>query len=108
MKNRSIIFGAIAAFVVVSLSFSAQAAEKKKISGTNKHGPWISKTVVPLGPAFKTTFKEDGSRETTTWEGTYKATGGTGKFKNIKGGGTYRGKATAEGASEDWEGEMEY
>ncbi len=38
------------AFVVVSLSFSAQAAEKKKIMGTNKSGPVISHTVVPLGP----------------------------------------------------------
>jgi hypothetical protein len=146
---------------------------KKKITGTNKEGPPISRTVVPLGPGddpkhelfvlaihrdtttssdpefneteqivygqgdevagtgtarghfvrhhkngdidygtyegtVKTTFKEDGSRETTTWEGTYKATGGTGKFKNIKGGGTYRGKATAEGASTEWEGETEY
>jgi hypothetical protein len=158
---------------LASLSFSAQAAEKKKIMGTNKHGPDISSTVVPLGPGvdpkhklvvlkirrdtttspdpewneteqivyeqvddvagtgtargyyvrlhkngdidygpfegtFKTTFKEDGSWETTTWEGTYKVTGGTGKFKNIKGSGTYRGKATAEGASTDWEGETEY
>src|SRR5215469_2895421 len=50
MKNRSIIFGAIAAFVVVSLSFSAQAAEKKKVMGTDKFGPTISRTVVPLGP----------------------------------------------------------
>ncbi len=55
----------------------------------------------------KTTVKEDGSLET-TWEGTWKHTGGTGKFKNIKGGGTYRGKATAEGASTEWEGEVEY
>ena len=55
----------------------------------------------------KTTVKEDGSWET-TWEGTYKVTGGTGKFKNIKGGGTYRGKATAEGASTEFEGEVEY
>jgi hypothetical protein len=44
------VVGVITAFVVVSLSFSAQAPEKKKISGTNKHGPWISKTVVPPGP----------------------------------------------------------
>src|SRR4029077_20721979 len=34
------------AFVVVSLSFSAQAAEKKKIMGTDKTGPDISKTIV--------------------------------------------------------------
>jgi hypothetical protein len=38
------------AFVVVSLSFSAQAAEKKKIMGHNKHEPPISQTLVPLGP----------------------------------------------------------
>jgi hypothetical protein len=54
-----------------------------------------------------TTVKEDGSWER-TWEGTFKLTGGTGKFKNIKGGGTYRGKATAEGASTEFEGEVEY
>ena len=62
----------------------------------------------PFEGTHKTTLKEDGSFLEATWEGTYKKNGGTGKFKNIKGGGTYRGKATAEGASEDWEGEMEY
>jgi hypothetical protein len=150
----------------------AQAPEKKKIMGTNKWGPTISKTVMPLAPGddpkhelvvleisratttspdpdfdgteliayeqadsvagtgtqrgyfrrlhkngdtdygtfegtHKTTVKEDGSWET-TWEGTWKSSGGTGKFKNTKGSGTERGKATAEGASEDWEGEAEY
>jgi hypothetical protein len=157
---------------LASLSFSAQAAEKKKVMGTNKQGPVISRTVVPLGPGddpkhelvvlqirretttssdpdfndteqiiyeqvdqvagtgtargyyvrlhksgdtsygtyegtHKTTVKEDGSRET-TWEGTWKVAGGTGKLKNAKGGGTYRGKATAEGASTEFEGEVEY
>jgi hypothetical protein len=163
------VVGVIAAFVVVSLSFSAQAAEKKKYSGTNKIGPTISKTVVSPGDdpkhelvltvyqqtttssdpdwneteeiisdqadsvagtgthrgyfrrlhkndetsygsyegTHKTTVKEDGSLET-TWEGIYKLTGGTGKFKNIKGGGTYRGKATAQGAATEFEGEVEY
>jgi hypothetical protein len=162
------------AFIVVSLSFSAQAAEKKKIMGTHKSGPVISHTVVPLGPGddpkhelvvleihrdnttssdpdfneaehivyeqhdsvagtgthrgyytnrlkngdteygsfegtFKSTFKEDGSWEMTMWEGIYKVIGGTGKFKNIKGSGTYRGKATAEeGALTEFEGEVEY
>jgi hypothetical protein len=170
---RRRVVGVIAAFVVVSLSFSVQAAEKKKVMGTHKSGPVISHTVVPLGPGddpkhelvvleihrntttssdpdwneaenlvyeqrdsvagtrthrgyytnllkngdteyglyegtFKTTFKEDGSWETTTWEGTFKVIGGTGKFKNIKGSGTYRGKATAEGASTEFEGEVEY
>jgi hypothetical protein len=41
-------------------------------------------------------------------EGTYEVSGGTGKFKNIKGSGTYRGKATLEGASSEFEGEEEY
>ena len=158
---------------LASLSFSALAAEKKKVMGTNKWGPPICRTVVPLGPGddpkhelvvlaiyratttssdpdineteittyeqsdsvagtgthrgyfirhykngdtdygtyegpFKTTFKEDGSWETTTWEGTWKVTGGTGKFKNIKGSGTYRGKATAQEAFTESEGEVEY
>ena len=168
------VVGVIAAFVVVSLSFSAQAAEKKKVMGTNKQGPWISRTFVPPGPGddpkhelvalqirrdtttspdpdlngteqivydqsdsvagtgthrgyyfrfykngdteygtyegtHKSTFKEDGSFLEATWQGTYKITGGTGKFKNVKGGGTYRGKATAEeGALTEFEGEVEY
>jgi hypothetical protein len=174
IQLRRGVVGVIAAFVIVSLSFSAQAAEKKKIMGTHKSGPVISHTVVSLGPGddpkhelvvleihrdtttssdpdwneaehtvyeqhdsvagtgthrgyyinllkngdteyglyegtFKTTFKEDGSWEATTWEGTFKVSGGTGKFKNIKGSGTYRGKATpAEGASTEFEGEVEY
>jgi hypothetical protein len=164
------VVGVIAAFVMVSLSFSAQAGEKKRIMGTDKQGPPISRTVVSPGDdpkhelvvllirrdtttssepdwneteqivyqqadqvagtgthrgysrrlhkngettygsyegTHKTTVKEDGSWER-TWEGTYKITGGTGKFKNIKGGGKYRGKATAEGGSTEFEGEVEY
>jgi hypothetical protein len=161
------------AFVVVSLSFSAQAAEKKKVMGTNKWGPVICRTVVPLGPGddpkhelvvlaiyratttssdpdtdgteliayeqadevagtgtargyfrrlhkngdidygtyeqtHKTSFKEDGSWEATTWEATWKSLGGTGKFKNIKGSGTERGKATAQESLGEFEGEVEY
>ena len=146
---------------------------KKKLTGTNKHGPPISRTVVPPGPGddpkhdlvvleirrdtttspdpdwndteqivyiqadevagtgthkgyyrrlhkngdidygpfegtHKTTVKEDGSFLEATWEGTWKFNGGTGRFKNVKGGGTYRGKATPEGASSEFEGEAEY
>ena len=143
---------------------------KKKLTGTNKHGPPISRTVVSPGddpkhelvlleinrttttssdPDFneteqfdytqldevagtgthrgyfrrlhkngdidygsyegtqKTSVKEDGSWER-TWEGTWKTHGGTGKFKNLKGSGTYRGKATAQEASTEFEGEVEY
>ena len=55
----------------------------------------------------KTSVKEDGSWER-TWEGKWKTHGGTGKFKNIKGSGTARGKATAQEAFTEWEGEVEY
>jgi hypothetical protein len=56
----------------------------------------------------KASVKEDGSWLETTWEGTWKSNGGAGKFKNIKGGGTYQGKATAQEAFSDFEGEVEY
>jgi hypothetical protein len=153
----------------VRRGFSVQAAEKKKVMGTNKFGPPICRTVVPLGPGddpkhelvvlaiyratttslneseliayeqadevagtgtqrgyfrrlykdgdtdygtyegtHKTSFKEDGSWEATTWEVTWKSIGGTGKFKNIKGSGTSRGKATAQESLEEFEGEVEY
>ena len=142
---------------------------KKKLTGTNKHAPPISRTVVSPGDdpkhelvltihektttssdpdwneteqidysqadevagsgtnrgyfrhlhkngdinygswegTHKTTVKEDGSWER-TWESTWKNHGGTGKFKNIKGSGTARGKATAQEAFTEWEGEVEY
>ena len=156
--------GVLAALVVVSLSFSAQAAEKKKVMGTDKYGPTISRTVVSpeddpkheltmnirrdtttsSDPDFngseitiygqndqmagtggthrgydKRSFKNgdilfgsfegshQGAGKEATWEGTWKSIGGTGKFKNSKGAGTYRGKVTAEGAISEWEGEVE-
>lgn len=40
----------------------------------------------------KTVVNADGSWES-TWEGKYRYSGGTGKFKNIKGNGTYKGRA---------------
>lgn len=42
----------------------------------------------------KTVVNADGSWES-TWEGKYRYVGGTGKFKNIKGSGTYKGKASS-------------
>ena len=56
----------------------------------------------------KTVVNSDGSW-TATWEGTYKYTGGSGKFKNIKGGGTYKGKASSAGDfREDGKETLEY
>lgn len=45
----------------------------------------------------KTVVAADGSWEA-TWEGKYRYTGGTGKFKNIKGTGTYKGRASSKDA----------
>ena len=172
MKQRGTTSGMVGVIVVLAAfawSFSAQAAEKKKISGTNKPEATISRTVVspgddpkhelilmvrrdtttspdpewneteqlvygqsdqvagtgthrgyfrrifksgdtiygPYEGTHKTTVKADGSWEVTS-EGKWQITGGTGKFQSSKGSGTYRGKATAQGASTDWEGEVEY
>jgi hypothetical protein len=41
-------------------------------------------------------------------EGKYEWTGGTGKFKNIKGAGTYTCTGTPTEATCDWQGEVEY
>jgi hypothetical protein len=86
-----------------------------QVAGTGTHGGYFRNLLKNGDTEYgsyegthKTTFKEDGSFLETTWEGTYKVLGGTGKFKNIKGSGTYRGKATAEGASTEFEGEEEY
>ena len=55
----------------------------------------------------KTSVKEGGAWEV-SFEGTYEHTGGTGKFKNIKGSGTYTGKTTAAGVTGEYKGEVEY
>jgi hypothetical protein len=91
-----------------------QYEQSDSVAGTGTHRGYFRRLFKngdtdygPIEGTHKTTVKEDGSFET-TWEGTWKVTGGTGKFKNIKGSGTYRGKATAQGASTEWEGEVEY
>jgi hypothetical protein len=69
------VVGVIAVFVVVFLSFSAQAAEKKRIKGTDKGGPTISRTVVSPGDDPKHELAMTIHRDTTTspdpeWDGT--------------------------------------
>jgi hypothetical protein len=172
LVSRMTAVGFVVMFVVASVGLSAQAAEKKKISGTGKILQVISKTTLYLGDVpnhelsqevrkqiytptnpppdwdvaeevvayeqsdsvagsgshrsyavnrlkngeeryekaegtHKTTVKAGGAWET-TFEGKFEWIGGTGKYKNIKGGGTYKGRATAEGASFEWEMEVEY
>lgn len=56
----------------------------------------------------KTTTQSDGSWES-TWEGSYQYLGGSGKFKNIKGSGKYKGKASSkEPAREEGREAVEY
>jgi hypothetical protein len=169
MDRKVGIVSFVVVLTVISLNFLTQAAEKKKISGTNKPKQTVSQTTVspgdvpnhelvsrvyiatvtssdpelgkyeeylyeqadqiagtgshrgytmkihPNGDRFygsyegthKTITKGDGSWEA-TFEGTWKWTNGTGKFKNIKGNGTYKGKASPEGGISNWEGEVEY
>jgi hypothetical protein len=57
---------------------------------------------------IETTVKPDGSWES-TWEGTYQYLGGTGKYKNIKGEGQYKGQASSEEpAKEEGQEVVEY
>ncbi len=46
------------------------------------------------------TVAVDGGGWETSFDGKYEFTGGTGKFATIKGGGTYRGKVTPQGLTE--------
>ena len=55
----------------------------------------------------KTDIKAGGSWEM-TFSGEWEATGGTGKFENIKGKGTFAGKGTPEGISWNWEGSFDF
>lgn len=60
---------------------------------------WISK----FEGKVTTTMSEDG-KPNTTFEGTFTFTKGEGKYKNIQGGGTYKGKYISE---TEWENEWE-
>ena len=59
--------------------------------------------------AIKQSSKPDGSWEV-VWEGTYKYAGGSEKYKNIKGSGTYRGKSSSQdpGGREEGRETIEY
>jgi uncharacterized protein (DUF2147 family) len=54
----------------------------------------------------KTTVKEGGAWEL-NYQGTMEFKGGTGKYKDAKGKGTYKGKVTADSFMETGEGELE-
>ena len=68
-------------------------------SGDKTHMKWEG--------THKTIVKENGEWEL-NYEGNFSYTGGTGSFKNIKGGGVYKGTWTAEESTEEGEFEVEY
>jgi hypothetical protein len=55
----------------------------------------------------KVNTKEGGAWEV-NYEGKFEFVGGTGRFKNLKGHGTYRGRITPEGLTEEDEAEVTY
>lgn len=55
----------------------------------------------------KTVLKDGGGWEQNS-EGSYTLTSGTGKFKNMTGGGTYTCKFTPDGGGCNWQGDHEY
>ena len=80
--------------VLVGMSCPAKRCRTRASTGApNSVG---SQTFGTYEGAVKTVSNPDGSCAA-TWEGTYKYTGGSGKFKNIKGAGTYSGKASSAG-----------
>jgi hypothetical protein len=168
-SSKLAVVGILVVLMIVSFSFSAQAAEKKKITQSLKSQRILSVTTLNPGDTpdhqlgqqvmkqvrtssdpdwndmealiylqwdaaagsgssrgygtyhytngdesyvkfegtSKMSVKEGGAWEL-SYQGKGQFTGGTGKFKNIKGGGTYQGKLTAEGPTEDFEFEVEY
>ena len=79
-------------------------------AGTGTHRGYtrrVSKNGDTVFGSYEGSHRSDGTPQGTTWEGSWKETGGTGKSKNSKGAGTYRGKVTAEGAFTEFEGEVE-
>jgi hypothetical protein len=88
--------------------------QEDSIAGSGSHrGRWIGtdkdgdKIFSQYEGTHKTVDKGDGSWEA-TFEGKWQWTGGTGKYKNIKGGGSYKGRITPKDLIEEAEGEMEY
>ena len=83
------------------------------VKGTGTHRGY-GKAVYPDGDVSRYTFEGkintthlSMGKPVTTFEGTFSITGGTGKYENAKGGGTYIGQFIGEGIfTYDWEGEL--
>lgn len=84
-----------------------------QIAGTGSHrgyGRQITKSGDEIYHKWEGSHKtivKDGTWES-SFQGKFEYVGGTGKFKNIKGGGTYKGTVSPRGGAGNWEGEAEY
>jgi hypothetical protein len=82
------------------------------VKGNGTHRGY-GKAVTPEGVTFFNTYEgktittlSPEGKPITTIEGTFSFTRGTGKWENVHGGGTYKGKVIGEGIyTYDWEGE---
>lgn len=82
-------------------------------AGTGVHRGYRS-VVMPSGDKWYAgyegmtkTVPKEGEFPQTTFEGKWWFTGGTGMFKGVTGGGTYKGQVTKTGVTYDWEGEYD-
>jgi hypothetical protein len=89
--------------VVYTDHTAGTGAHRGNIVGVRPSG---DKTFSAFEGTMKTVTKPDGSPEV-TFEGKIWATGGTGKFTGITGGGTYKGQLTKAGITYEWEVEYE-
>jgi len=81
--------------------------------GTGTHRGYDAETLASGEKVFTayegrtTTVLKDGTPPSTTFEGRWWYTGGTGKFEGITGSGTYKGQASAAGLAYTFDGEYE-
>ena len=82
---------------------AGSGAHKGYLTITHKNG---DETYIRFEGANK--MDKDGKDWEVSSEGKLQITGGTGKFKDAKGTGSYTGKATAKGSVVNWEVDAEY
>ena len=88
--------------------------QSDQVAGSGSHGGYLTilhknkdESYVKFEGTNKMAVKEGGTWEVSS-EGKLQFTGGTGKFKNIKGTGNYKGKTTEKGLIVSWEATIEY
>lgn len=98
-------------FNSISVTTYEQVDGMKK-GGTHKgyriqHHENGDETYIRFEGSYKVSEKEEGVYES-HFQGRWELTGGTGKFENIKGNGTYKSTEAKTGAVTEWTGKVEY